>query len=363
VSCGTRPSRARDDTSSTNPLNTRASATRSRCSRKTSMTPDHHADSVPTPRALSAAGALVCDLDNTLFDAVRAWAESFDAMLRVIVESGLIDRQMLLQAFKRLHVEHQVTELRHALSLLVELQPRNREWLAALLRGGCAYRLTYAETVDLYPGVRRTLTEIRQRHGMRIIGYTESTATIAEARVRFLGLDELIDILYVSKDLDVDPARLKPGFSLWPLVTLRCRSASVRSLPHDLLKPNPEALRAILTECEITPEQALYVGDHLHKDIPMATQAGVASVWARYGTERSAADAALLAEVCHWPATASRGDLPVEGIQPTHTIDNFSDLGEIIGAWLKSSPSTPRAATRSPRSSTSRKATIASARP
>lgn len=287
---------------------------------------------MPTPRARSAAGALVCDLDNTLFDTVRAWAASFEAMLATILESRLIDRQKLLEAFKSLHVEYQVTELRHALSLLVELHPRNPDWMTALFHGGRAYRLAYAETLDLYRGVRDTLIELRRRHGMRIIGYTESPATVTEARVRFLGLDELIDILYVSKDPAVDPTQVKPSLALWPLVTLRCRSASVRTLPRHLVKPDPRALKAILTECDITPEQALYVGDHLHKDIPMARQAGVASVWARYGTSRSAADAALLDAVCHWPATASRGDLPVEGVEPTHTIDDFGDLLAIVDA-------------------------------
>ncbi len=287
---------------------------------------------MPTPPARAGAGALVCDLDNTLFDAAGAWAASFEAMLRVIVESGLIDRHTLLKAFRRAHVEYQVTELRHALSLLVELHPRNPEWLGALFRGGRAYRLAYANRLDLYRNVRDTLIELRQRHGMRTIGYTESAATVSEGRVRFLGLDELIHVVYVSRDPDIDPARVKPELALWPLVALRCRSASIRTLPRDLVKPDPQALRAILTECEITPEQALYVGDHLHKDIPMATQAGVASVWARYGTQRSAADAALLADVCHWPATASRGDVPVEGIQPTHTIDDFAELLTIVDA-------------------------------
>jgi FMN phosphatase YigB (HAD superfamily) len=274
-----------------------------------------------------ASHALICDLDNTLFDAVRAWAEGFGAMVREIESSGLIDRAALLREFKRLHVAHGTTELRDALSLLLEspLSLPHREWRRALAAGGRAYRLAYAHALRLYPGVGRTLGELRRR-GLTIIGYTESATTIAEARVRYLGLDGLIDTLFVSPDPVIDPARIVHGFALWPLVTLRCRIAHPQMLPPELVKPDPQALFAILADSGVAPHRAIYIGDHLHKDIPMAAQAGVISVWARYGTHRLAADVALIEEVCHWPVSANRGDQPIAGLEPRHTIDAFPDL-------------------------------------
>jgi len=302
------------------------------------MTRPDNADSVPeappTKRDLSEGvlrgrtQALICDLDNTLFDSVRAWAAGFGAMVRAIEGAGLVDRASLLQAFKRLHVEYGTTELRDSIGLLVDLRPRDAGWVQALRRGAAAYRRAYAATLRLYPGVRKTLRALREQRGLAIIGYTESAATVSEARVRYLGIDELLDTLFVSADPDVDTARRVPGLTLWPITRLPCRFAHVRRLAPDLVKPNPQALLSILASCgiESEPDRVIYVGDHLHKDVWMASQAGVTGVWARYGTSRLPDDAALLAEVCHWPATAGRGDQPFEGVEPPHTIDAFSDL-------------------------------------
>jgi phosphoglycolate phosphatase-like HAD superfamily hydrolase len=257
--------------------------------------------------------ALVCDLDNTLFDWVHAWAVSFEAMLQAI--DPAVDRSVLLRAIKRIHVARQTTEVHDLLSLLPE-QDRCRE---AFMRGAEAYRRTYAETLSLYPGVRSTLASLRTR-GFKIIGYTESASTMSQARVCTLGLDAFIDTLYVS----ADPETTLTPLRLWPDEPLPCRVTEVRQLPPDVIKPDPRALLTILVECNIAPGNAIFVGDHLHKDMRMATAAGVPAIWARYGTFRVPSEHALLEQVCHWP-TEEPEVLQVSPM-PHRSIASFDEL-------------------------------------
>jgi hypothetical protein len=55
----------------------------------------------------------------------------------------------------------------------------------------------------------------------------------------------------------------------------------------------------------VPPPRIIYIGDNLGKDIPMAREAGVIGVWAKFGTTRRPRDLALLERVCHWPGTTA----------------------------------------------------------
>jgi phosphoglycolate phosphatase-like HAD superfamily hydrolase len=258
--------------------------------------------------------AIVCDLDNTLFDWVHAWAVSFEAMLQEI--DATVDRSVLLRAIKQIHVARQTTEVWNLLSLL----PEQDRCADAFTRGAEAYRRTYAETLCLYPGVRSTLATLRTR-GFKIIGYTESASMLSQARVCTLGLDAFIDTLYVAAD---HPEMAATPMPLWPGEPLPCRVTEVRQLPPDLLKPDPRALLTILVECDIAPGNAIYVGDHLKKDIGMAMRAGVPAVWARYGTVRMRHELELLNQVCHWPIEPF--EIADVSPLPMHTIGAFDEL-------------------------------------
>jgi phosphoglycolate phosphatase-like HAD superfamily hydrolase len=257
--------------------------------------------------------AIVCDLDNTLFDWVHPWAVSFEAMLQAMDDT--IDRAVLLRAIKRIHVARQTTEVHDLLSWL----PEQDDCRDAFIRGAEAYRRMYAETLCLYPGVRSTLATLRTR-GFTIIGYTESASTVSQARVCTLGLDAFIDTLYVS----ADPAMAWTPMRLWPDEPLPCRVTEVRQLPPDLVKPDPRALLTILLECSIKPGNAIYIGDQLHKDMGMARGAGVPAIWARYGGMRSPRERALLEQVCHWPTEAP--DVAEVSPMPFRSIGSFDEL-------------------------------------
>lgn len=73
-----------------------------------------------------------------------------------------------------------------------------------------------------------------------------------------------------------------------------------RYLPIETKKPAPEILEIILKDLRANKEHAIYIGDKLDKDIFMANEASVRSVYAKYGHQIDSSQYQLLREVTHW---------------------------------------------------------------
>jgi len=70
--------------------------------------------------------------------------------------------------------------------------------------------------------------------------------------------------------------------------------------PAGELKPNKDILLSIIKHIGASPDDCVYVGDSLIKDVAMAKDAGVSDVWAKYGQSQSTAGYQLLRDVTHW---------------------------------------------------------------
>jgi phosphoglycolate phosphatase-like HAD superfamily hydrolase len=70
------------------------------------------------------------------------------------------------------------------------------------------------------------------------------------------------------------------------------------------------------------------------RDIAMANNAGVHSIWARYGTQYDPACWAYLVKITHWTNedVAREKDLKARfaDVKPDYTIDSFSELSRIL---------------------------------
>ena len=81
------------------------------------------------------------------------------------------------------------------------------------------------------------------------------------------------------------------------------------------------------------PDEAVYVGDSLVKDVAMAQAAGVADVFARYGDVRGRPGYDLLRRVSHWtPAMLAGAERLAEtDVRPTHVLKaGFAELLDLI---------------------------------
>ncbi|EKM31501.1 HAD hydrolase, IA, variant 1 family protein, partial [Vibrio harveyi] len=101
-------------------------------------------------------------------------------------------------------------------------------------------------------------------------------------------------------------------------------------LPPEESKPNPKLLEHICREEGVDIEDAVYVGDSLTKDISMAREIGMRSVWANYGRNFSPECWKILVQITHWTEQDVIREEELKrayaDISPDYTIASFSEL-------------------------------------
>lgn len=271
---------------------------------------------------------LITDVDNTLFDWFSVWYHSFSAMLNKVVEITDCDRELLISQIKTVHQKYGTSEYSFLLESIPLLQNKygdaeeiNRAMDSAIH----AFRSERKKHLNLYPTVLESLIELKRR-GCYIVAYTESKAYYSNFRLKRLGLDGLIDIIFLPRDHEIPDGVIKQD--KYNLVNTKQRYT-----PDDELKPNPQLLLDIISSIGATPEECVYIGDSKMKDIDMAKNANVSDVFARYGNqhfEDNKEGYELLRAVTHWTsADVERERLIAEkklGEEPTYIADKFADL-------------------------------------
>lgn len=248
---------------------------------------------------------LIADLDDTLWDWVGLWHACFKAMLDSLVQNSGVPADVLLADFKKVFTRHGTTEYAFAIQELESLQRKHPgEDLAALYSGAVdAYRDARRKWLKLCPTVQETLEAIKDT-GALVVGYTESKAFYSRYRLRRLGLDRVLDYLYSPEDDD-----LPDGLSAYQIRHYQAdhyalRRTTHRHTPRGVHKPSAKVLLDIIRDVGATPDDVVYVGDKLFKDVAMAQSAGVADVWARYGDAVQRDEYELLRRVTHWSVNA-----------------------------------------------------------
>lgn len=245
--------------------------------------------------------ALITDLDNTLFDWVYIWYRSFSAMYnKVVVDTG-VDESILKADIRAVHQRHGTSEYAFLLEELPCLKPilAGRPATEVFSEAIDAYRDARREAMQLYPGVAKTLHELKSKKCV-VVGYTESKAFYTNYRIRKLKLDGLVDILFSPEDHDLPRNLSADQIRKYPSDHYAFKSTKHYSTPKGEIKPNPDILNSIIENLEIPKIQCTYVGDSLHKDIAMAKDAQVDHAWAKYGTAQSRPEYELLRSVTHW---------------------------------------------------------------
>lgn len=275
---------------------------------------------------------LITDLDNTLYDWVTYFANSFGAMVKDLAVTLGVEEETLLDEFKAVHQHYGNSEHPFAMFELPSVRRRfpnssREELLHELESSLAAFRAAREKHLQLYPGVRDTLRAVTEK-GTIVVAHTEAVAIHAYYRLMRLDILQYFKHVYALEgylEPHPDPSR---GAELTPPPGL------IEIIPRTERKPNPELLQHICRREGIRLSDACYVGDSLTRDVAMATSAGVTAVWARYGTryERSLWD--ILVRVTHWTDedVAREAELRnlYSDIQPDYTIDSFVDLLDVL---------------------------------
>jgi FMN phosphatase YigB (HAD superfamily) len=274
---------------------------------------------------------IITDLDNTLYDWLGIWHSSFKAMLdRLVIESG-ISEDILIPEFKQVHEKYGTSEYSFSIEELPSLQKKfPSENLATRFEGAVrAYRDARERSLTLYPHVLETLETLKDK-GCLLIGYTESAEYYTARRVKKLGLDRILDYVWSSPDSDLPNGLTRSHVRSQPQEYYELRRTIHLTLPKGELKPNPKVLAEIIRHVGARPEETVYLGDSLMKDIAMAQRAGVTDVWAKYGVAQDRPEYELLRRVTHWTAADVEREkrLSPRQVVPTHTLEK--DISELL---------------------------------
>jgi phosphoglycolate phosphatase len=275
---------------------------------------------------------LITDFDNTLYDWAGFHIPAFTAMLdTLVVESG-IPRAQLIGEFKMIHQKHGTSEYAFSISELPSLQKKHPSQKLGEIYANAieAYRASREKTLTPYPGVIDALKLVRAS-GCMIVVYTESMAFYSNYRIRFLGLDGLIDYLYSPKDHDIPYGLTKEQIRRYPASNYELKNTVHSHTPPGVLKPSARVLLSIMADVGANVEDTLYVGDSLLKDILMAQRAGVQHAWAKYGEAhmRQDLDYDLLRAVTHWTdeMVQRERELRAADVEPRTTLhESFSEV-------------------------------------
>lgn len=272
---------------------------------------------------------LVTDLDNTLYDWVTTFASAVRPMVTELSTLLQVDEDTLYTELRTVHRRHHNSE--HPFAVL-ELESVGRAFpgatpaqlLTRLERPLSAFNAARAASLRLYDGVAETLDALRAR-GVVIVGHTESIGPTARQRLRLLGIEPYFAGVYcLESALGPHPSPAWQDKGGVPL----------HIVPRDERKPNPALLRDICSSELARPDEAVYVGDSLTRDIWMARRAGVCAVWARYGRGYTDEDWATVVRVSHWTHDDIRREarlrVSATGVAPDYTIEGFGELLGIV---------------------------------
>ena len=271
---------------------------------------------------------VVMDVDNTLYDWVAIWAGAFGAMIGRLARETDRGAEHWLTAAHTIHVHRNATECP---SLLADMAaagtwPSAMDPSRVLPAAAVAYREYWDHHLTPYLGIREALTHVAEQ-GHVLVAYTEGDVTITAGRLARLGLAGLIRRAFGRAPLP--PSRE----AAWCRVgTMRHCPIAVDFIPREDTKPNPTGLRTIILQCGSSPEETVYVGDNLWKDVAMAKALGVGAFWARYGTRREPEHLALLERVAHWSTrdVADERRATPSSVAPDAVLDHPSELPEAI---------------------------------
>lgn len=241
---------------------------------------------------------LITDLDNTLYDWVRFFSLSFDSMLNEIVSVTKLERELLIDEFKKVHQYHYNIEHPFAVAELPSIikyfgSDDKAEILNKLDSCLHAFNSMRKKTLVCYPGVIETLNTL-SKNNIKIVAHTEAPVRNALYRLERLDLKHFFSHIYAPRDKrgdELDSASVEWIDSNKSFLTL---------LDNNQRKPNPSLLIEICEREGVTPAEAVYIGDSIVKDVAMSNSAGITSVWAEYGKQHAKEYWDLLVSITHW---------------------------------------------------------------
>jgi len=272
--------------------------------------------------------ALIIDLDNTVWDWAEVWFAYYSTMYAGIRPHVRVSDDELEKQIRVIHQKHGTSEysfLLDELPALLDVFGTPEKMRKALKDEIHAFRRARKRALKIYPGMGDFLHNLRPQ-AVKIAAYTESLEFYTNRRLQQLSLDGVFDRVYFPADHPVpgDLERYHSDGDNTPKLTVTGHT------PKGRLKPDADILLKIVNDLGMEPENCVYVGDSLMKDIPMAREAGVLDAYALYGEAQKRPEYEVLRRVSHWTdedVEREKQILARPKIDPTITLnDSIAEL-------------------------------------
>lgn len=265
---------------------------------------------------------LITDLDDTLYDWIGFFIPSFYAMLDELCSITNIDRQLLISEYKILHQKYGSVEYPFVTLELPSVKKKypsltNDELKAKLGEAFHQFNSVRKQRLKLYDGVSDTLKFLFEQ-GVTIIGYTESAQENGLYRLKKLEIAQYFKHIYASQS----------QYKNDHIVDKKAKTVKEK-------KPNKDALLNICKAEGCLTSNAIYVGDSLTKDVFMAKQAGITSVWVDYPKEKNDYYS-MLVDITSWTDEDFNREAELKNhyiesnTHPDYTIKEFKQLIPIM---------------------------------
>lgn len=240
------------------------------------------------------AKLVVSDLDGTLVAANKHLALGINKAIDRIAENTNTPRQVLSdllnEQFDKLHSFANPWTVELAFADKFQVGKAGGMSLPEFrTKVSDAYWNTIKETapqyLDLYPGVKNTLTELSKRN-IDVVVFSNSPAAAVLPRMELHGLDaqatKIMAIKSASAPRGLSPELVAEGSNRLTSYLESPNIAKVVELEHNLRKPNPQVLRELIEARNLRPKEVIMVGDSIKDDMGIAQGAGTRGLRAKY---------------------------------------------------------------------------------
>lgn len=268
---------------------------------------------------------VITDLDDTLYSWIEFFIPAFFEMVQEVALLINVPKEELLKEYKAVHQEVGNVEYPFATLNLPSVKKKyagyteqqvKQELDSAFYKFNCIRK----EKLKLYAGVEDTLKYLYENN-IIVVGYTESAEENGFYRLKKLGIDIFFKEVYVSESLYKSP-----------------KNMAVSPKTHRVhgKKPNASVLREICKTEKISTSETIYIGDSLSKDMLMAKQAEITSVWCDYPQKDNQELYSKLVAISHWTVQDFQNEEKYKhewqknGYAPDYTIHSFDECKQIV---------------------------------
>jgi putative hydrolase of the HAD superfamily len=194
--------------------------------------------------------AVLFDLDNTLIDFTLLKRKSCEAAVSAMKGAGLkTGKKKTLEALFELYDEHGL-EYKEIFQLLLKRLTGKIDY-HLVAEGVVAYRRAKMSYVKSFPNTVNTLMKLR-RMGLKLGIVSDAPSVNAWIRLVEMRINDFFDAVVTFHETGME-------------------------------KPSPLPFKAALKHLRARPEECLFVGDFVNKDIKGANALGMKTAFARYG--------------------------------------------------------------------------------